>query len=68
MALARKILCILHHLLINREKYQEEGIEKSRPTKIDWSSLVRDKVDLQTLIEIIAKAGAEVRKIDSDGG
>jgi transposase len=68
VALARKILCILHHLFINREKYQEEGIEKSRSVKIDWPSLVKEKVDLQTLIEVIAKAGYEVRKIDSDGG
>jgi transposase len=67
VALARKIICILHHLLINREKYQEEEIDKSRPVKIDWSSLVRDKMDLQTLIEVIAKAGYEVRKIDGVG-
>lgn len=28
VALARKILCILHHLLTNREMYKEDGINK----------------------------------------
>ena len=29
VALARKVLCILHHLLTNREMYQEEGVQKN---------------------------------------
>jgi transposase len=33
VALARKVLCILHHLLINREMYKEDGINKK--VKID---------------------------------
>jgi len=68
VALARKILCILHHLLMNREMYQEEGVEKSRPSRLDWSSATTDKMSLQTMIEIIAKAGYEVRKTERDGG
>jgi transposase len=68
VALARKILCILHHLLMNQEIYQEDGIEKSRPAKIDWSSPTTDKMSLETMIQIIAKAGYEVRKIEWDGG
>jgi len=67
VALARKILCILHHLLMNQEIYQEDGIEKSRPAKIDWSSATTDKMSLETMIQIIAKAGYEVRKIERDG-
>lgn len=68
VALARKILCILHHLLMNQELYQEDGVEKSRSTKIDWSSATNDKMTLKTMIEIIAKAGYEVRKIERNGG
>lgn len=67
VALARKILSILHHLLINQEMYQEDG-EKSRHSKIDWSSATTDEMSLQTMIDIIAKAGYEVRKIDRHGG
>jgi transposase len=68
VALARKILSILHHLLINQEMYQEDGVEKSRHSKIDWSSATTDEMSLQTMIDIIAKAGYEVRKIDRHGG
>ena len=68
MALARKILCILYHLLMNQEMYQEDGVEKSRTSRIDWSSSTTGKMSLQTMIEIIAKAGYEVKKIERDGG
>lgn len=68
VALARKILCILHHLLMNQEMYQEDGVEKSRPTNIDWSSAATDRMSLQVMIETIAKAGYEVKKIKRDEG
>jgi len=68
VALARKILCILHHLLMNQEMYQEDGVKKSRHSKIDWSSATIDEMSLQSMIDIIAKAGYEVRKIDRLGG
>jgi hypothetical protein len=48
--------------------YQEEGVEKSRPSRLDWSSATTDKMSLQTMIEIIAKAGYEVRKTERDDG
>jgi hypothetical protein len=35
---------------------------------IDWSSATTDKMSLQILIETVAKAGYEVRKIERDGG
>jgi hypothetical protein len=66
VALARKILCILHHLLVNQEKYQEEDFKKSRPARINWPSLTEGTLSLQIMIEIIAKAGYDVRKIDID--
>jgi transposase len=68
VALARKILCILHHLLTRQETYLEDGVEKSRQYRLDWSSATTDKMNLKTMIEIIAKAGYEVRKIERDGG
>ena len=68
VALARKILCVLHHLLMNQELYHEDGVEKSRQSKIDWSSERTNKMSLQTMIEIIAKAGYEVKKIEGYGG
>ena len=68
VALARKILCILYHLLMNQEMYQEDGVTKSRQSQIDWSSARTDKMSLQTMIEIIAKAGYEVKKFEGYGG
>jgi len=68
VALARKILCILYHLLMNQEMYQEDGVPKSRQFKVDWSSARTDPMSLQTMIEVIAKAGYEVKKIEGHGG
>ena len=34
MALARKILCIIHHLLSNNEYYEEPFLKKREPPKI----------------------------------
>jgi hypothetical protein len=43
VALARKILCILHHLLMNQEMYEEPGAAKrARPVRIDWLSSQRE--------------------------
>ena len=53
---------------MNQEMYQEDGVEKSRPSKIDWSSAATDRMSLQVMIETIAKAGYEVKKIKRDGG
>jgi len=38
VALARKVLCILHHLLMNRELYQEEDAKRIKPIIVDTSS------------------------------
>jgi len=52
---------------MNQEMYQEDGVTKSRQSKIDWSSARIDKMSLQTMIEIIAKAGYEVKKLRNRG-
>jgi hypothetical protein len=66
VALARKILCILYHLLMNQERYQEDGVAKSK-SRIEWPS-ARSEMSLKTMIEIIARAGYEVKKIEGGGG
>lgn len=64
VALARKILCILYHLLINQEMYEEPGVAKrSKPFRIDQSSSQRE-FTAQEMIDILKRSGYEVRKID----
>lgn len=65
VALARKVLCILHHLLINREKYQEDGVQKNIKIDID-KTLSPKEMSMEEMISYLAKAGYEVRK--SGGG
>jgi transposase len=64
VALARKILCILRHLLLNQEIYEEPGVAKrSRSVRIDQSSSQRE-FTAQEMIDILRRSGYEVRKID----
>jgi transposase len=61
VALARKVLCILHHLLMNRETYRNE--ESGNPKcikKADRPS--SDAMSLDEIIKVITKAGYEVKK------
>jgi transposase len=67
VALARKILCILHHLLTNREMYKEDGINKR--VKIDiGNEFSQREMDLEEMIKYIVRAGYEVRKGSAGGG
>ncbi|WP_348303143.1 IS110 family transposase [Methanothrix sp.] len=67
VALARKVLCILHHLLINREMYKEDGINKK--IKIDiGSEIPQREMDLEEMITYLVRAGYEVRKGSTGGG
>jgi len=65
IALARKILCILYHLLINQEMYEEATIKKSKPSKngIMKSSLPRE-MNLEDMIEVIRQSGYSVDRVD----
>jgi len=61
VALARKVLCILYHLLINQETYQDELLGK--PRCIKHSSVHSTALmSLDEMIRTIIKAGYEVRK------
>lgn len=67
VALARKVLYILHHLLINREMYKEEGINKK--VKIDvGNEFSPHEMDLEEMIKYIVRAGYEIRKGSAGGG
>ncbi|HEY9247437.1 MAG TPA: transposase, partial [Candidatus Methanoperedens sp.] len=61
VALARKVLCILHHLLTNREPYTEDGetpVKKSKITKENTSvTMTADE-----MIKILSEAGYVVSK------
>ena len=67
VALARKVLCILHHLLTNKEMYKEDGINKK--VKIDvGNEFPQQEMDLEEMITYIVRAGYEVRKGSTGGG
>ena len=67
VALARKVLCILHHLLINKEMYKEDGIDKK--VKIDvGKEFSQQEMNLEEMITYIVRAGYEVRKGSGGGG
>jgi len=63
VALARKVLCILYHLLVRRELYQDDLLNKPRRIKNPRQHPI-DAMDLDEMIGIIIKAGYEVRKND----
>jgi transposase len=64
VALARKILCILHHLLMNQEMYEEPGVaKKTVPVRLNQSSSQKE-FTAQEMIDILRRSGYEVRKID----
>jgi len=54
VALARKILCIIHHLLLTGEEYVEEGFEK-RVTPLRVRALAR--IPLDEMAEVLRGAG-----------
>ena len=66
VALARKVLCILHHLLVNREMYEESGNLKPRPLKFDRTSSPI-QITEQDMIDTLVKAGYIVKKMDIGG-
>lgn len=64
VALARKILCILYHLLINQEMYLEE-VKKPRPSKhrITETSEMTG-ISLEKMIDLIRQSGYVVSRTD----
>lgn len=66
VALARKLLCILHHLLVNQELYEENEGAAQKDTLI----LKKDRKvpPIEDMIQYIVQAGYEVKKIKSEVG
>jgi len=61
VALARKILCILHHLLTNRELYVEDGETKVKRSKVPKEN-VSVTMTADEMIRILSEAGYVVSK------
>jgi hypothetical protein len=67
VALVRKVLCMLFHLLMSREMYREDDVIKTKSVVIDNSSL-SSKLDFEEMIRVLAKAGYEIRKTNLGTG
>jgi len=63
VALARKVLCILYHLLIRREFYHDDLLNKPRCIKNLRLNPIA-AMDLDEMIGTLIKAGYEVRKTE----
>jgi transposase len=67
VALARKVLCLIHHLLVNQEMYEEDGRSSKRDAPIPTNKN-QGILTIEDMIQCIAQAGYEVRKIKSGVG
>ena len=61
IALARKVLCIIYHLLMKREDYQEPEVKKNKP-KIPSCVSPLSMMDIDEMIKTISQAGYLVKK------
>ena len=66
VALARKVLCIIYHLLMNREEYQEPEVERKKPKMPKYDSPI-SRMDLDEMIKVISRAGYLVKKDSREG-
>ena len=67
VALARKILCILHHLLLNKESYLDDGAKKNVEIDLEKQSS-SIKMSVEDMIKFVVEAGYEVKKKSKVGG
>lgn len=64
VALARKVLCILYYLLVNREMYEKSGNLKTKTLKFDRvSSPIQ--ITEQDMIDTLVRAGYRIKKVDT---
>jgi len=66
VALARKVLCIIYHLLMEREDYQEPEVKKSKPRIPSCVSSI-SMMDIDEMIKAISQAGYLVKKELKEG-
>ena len=62
-AIARKLLCILHHLLMNDELF-----ESKKPKRMPKSSQSMPRMDLDEMIHTLTKAGYVIRYPKTQSG
>ena len=62
VALARKVLCILYHLLVNQEMYEEDGLA-ARKDALILKKTDRQILPIEEMIRYVVQAGYEVKKI-----
>ena len=67
VALARKVICILHHLIVNREMFEDEAKNKSRQNK-PGRSFLSPEPTIADAIQIPVRAGYAVQKIRARRG
>ncbi len=60
VALARKLLSIIHHLLKNNEKYSEDSLKPKQIKRLKFQSI--SEFSLDEMIDIISRAGYTVDK------
>lgn len=62
VALARKILCILYHLLINQETYEEEARKPRASNRRVAETVGMAEMSLETMIDLIRQSGYVVTR------
>ena len=66
IALARTVLCIIYHLLVKREDYQEPEVKKNKP-EIPSRVSPLGMMDIDEMIKTISQAGYLVKKGFQEG-
>ena len=64
VALARKVLCLTHHLLVNQEMYEEVGRLSKRDAPIPKNKN-QGTLTIKDMIQCIAQAGYVVKRLNS---
>lgn len=68
VALARKVVCIPHHLIVNREMFEDETTKESRRKRPGQSSSMPE-LNIADAIQILVRAGYMVqKKSEKEGG
>jgi transposase len=63
IALARKILCILWHLLTNRERYSESGVSKKIKDSV---RIALPDISIDDAVSVLMKAGYQIFTPEND--
>ncbi len=67
VALARNVICILHHLIVNQEMFEEESTSKPKRNKPGDSSSSPEMI-IADAIQILVRVGYMVQKRSEQKG